>query len=65
MTNHTLLTAIVGVGVIVFLFAIGIYWQQRRDGRSHEASVNDATAMSTFMLGTAVIDYAAVVANYS
>ena len=65
MMNRTLLLAIVGVGVTVFLSTIGIYWQQRRDGRSHEASVNDATAMGILMLGSAVIDYVAVVSNYS
>lgn len=65
MTNQALLLASGSIGVMVFLFAIGIYWQQRSDGRSHEASVNDATAMGVFFLGAAVFDYVAVVANYS
>ena len=65
MTNPSLLPVAGFIGAVVFLFYRASYWQQRREGRSHAASLNDSTVLSVFLLGSAAFDYVAVVAGYS
>lgn len=64
-TTAALLLAICFMSAIVFLFCRVVYSQERRDGRSHEASFNESAVLSIFLLGSAAIEYVAVVANYS
>lgn len=65
MTNPALLPTIGLMGATVLLFYRAVYWQERKGGRSHEASLVESSLLSVFLLGSAAIEYAAVVANYS
>jgi hypothetical protein len=65
MTLPALFLALCFVGVTIFLFSQVTYWQERRNGRTHEASLNESAVLSIFLLGSAAIEYAAVVTSYS
>lgn len=65
MTTTALLPTICFMSMIVFLFCLVVYRQERRDGRSLEASFNESAVLSVFLLGSAAMEYVAVVANYA
>lgn len=65
MTLPALFLAISFAGVTIFAFSHATYWQERRDGRTHKASLNESTVLGVFLLGSATVEYVAVVANYS
>jgi hypothetical protein len=64
-TTTALFLAISFMNVLVFLFCRVVYRQERRDGRSHKVSLNESAVLSVFLLGSAVLEYVAVVAKYS
>jgi hypothetical protein len=65
MINSALLLALGIVGVTISLYSRVAYWQERRDGRTHEASLNESAVLGIFLLGSVVIEYAAVTTNYA
>lgn len=65
MTTSALLPVIGFIGATVFLFYRAVYRQERKAGRSHDASLIDSTVFSVFLLGSVVLNYAAVVAHYA
>ncbi len=64
MTTTALFIEICFMCVIVILFCRVFYRQERKDGRSHDVSLNEQAVSSVFLLGSAAIEYVAVVANY-
>jgi len=55
--NQLILTATVFAFTLVFLSTGFEYWQSRKKGMSHDASVHDATVAGGFLSGSAVFSY--------
>lgn len=47
------------------LCSVFAYWQERREGYSHEASLTASLLLTGLLLGTSVVDYFSVAAKYS
>lgn len=65
MTHPALFLAISFMAVTLLFHSCAVYWQERKEGRSHEASLKEATAVTVFFSGTAAIHYLAVVSKYA
>ena len=65
MTHSLMLPAVLFSGLVIFLYCRHAYWQERREGRSHEESSNESSVLKMFLIGSTVFDYVAVVAQYA
>lgn len=50
--------------LIIVLSAIAAYWQERKQGFSHEASLKSASMIVSLLLCTSIVDVSAGFAKY-
>ena len=65
MTYPASFLAISFIVVLTFLHSGVVYWQERRVGSSHDASLKESAVVTVFFWGAAAIDYFAVVSKYA
>ena len=56
---------LLAVSFIFILLISAIYWQGRKEGRSHTVSLNETIVVAVFFTSTATIQYFAVISKYA
>ena len=63
---HSTLILVAGLlATAIFLVPPLVYRHERREGRPHKDALRDFAAFQAVLVGSAVFDYVAVVAQYS
>ncbi len=65
MTYSISFLAVSFIFALLLLHSCAIYWQERKEGRSHEASLRETIVVTVFFASTATIQYFAVVSKYA
>ncbi|MDO8206783.1 MAG: hypothetical protein Q7T38_03060 [Gallionella sp.] len=65
MTYSIPFLAVSFIFTLLFLHSCAVYWQERKEGRSHEASVHETIVATVFFAGSATIQYFSVVSHYA
>lgn len=65
MTYSIPFLAVSFVFSLLFLHSCVVYWQERKEGKSHEASLHEAVVVTVFFAGSATIHYVAAVSKFA
>ncbi len=65
MTYSIPFLAVSFIFILLFLHSCAVYWQERKEGRSHVVSLHETIVATVFFAGSATVQYFAVVSRYA